>query len=101
MTSPMDGRVWRERGALSPRTARLLRQARIERGLGLREAARLLQLDPGYLSRLERGLRRPSVEVADRLGSVMGLVPDAADALLAEAVVRTLRRSAHRVEVKM
>lgn len=46
------GRVpdWRELG-------RLVRGARLKRGLRLREAARQLKVSPAYLSDLERGAR--------------------------------------------
>ena len=68
------------RGRLSPHTAALLRQARLARGLSLRAAARLLGVDPGYLSRLERGQRRPSIDVAHGLirllDADMGLAGD-------------------------
>ncbi len=42
-------------------------------GLGLREAARRAELDPGYLSRIERGLRKPSLTTMVRLAAVLGM----------------------------
>src|SRR6266567_445448 len=43
-----------------------------ERGLSLREAARLVPCDAGYLSRLAHGARRPSAAMAARLDQVLG-----------------------------
>jgi transcriptional regulator with XRE-family HTH domain len=50
-----------------------LRAVRIANGLGLREVARKAGVDAGYLSRIERGLAKPSVQVLTRLASVLGL----------------------------
>lgn len=49
---------------------RVLREAR---GLSLREAAKLAELDPAQLSRVERGLGGLSLDGACRLGRVLGL----------------------------
>lgn len=52
---------------------RVLRQAQ---GLSLRELARLAEVEPGYLSMVERGLREPSPRwlksVTDALGQHLG-----------------------------
>jgi transcriptional regulator with XRE-family HTH domain len=46
---------------------------RIARGLALRETGELAGVDPGYLSRIERGLQQPSVEVLARLARALEL----------------------------
>jgi DNA-binding XRE family transcriptional regulator len=61
--------------------ARELRAARRSRGLGLRAAAAKLGVDPGYLSRLERGLRCPSIAVAQDLAAGLDLESDVAGRL--------------------
>ncbi len=50
-----------------------LRAVRIANGLGLREVARKAGVDAGYLSRIERGLAQPSVQVLSRLANALGL----------------------------
>ena len=50
-----------------------LRAARRRRGLGLREAARKIDITAGYLTLLEQGKRCPSVEVADDLIAALAL----------------------------
>ncbi len=50
-------------------TASLLRELRRAQGRSLRSAANDLGLAPSYLSRLERGQRRPTPEVAERLAN--------------------------------
>lgn len=50
-----------------------LRAVRVARGLGLNEVARLAGLDPGHLSRVERGQAHFSVEALTRLARVLGL----------------------------
>jgi transcriptional regulator with XRE-family HTH domain len=62
-----------------------LRAARERRGLSLRAAARLAGIDPGYLSRLERGLRAPRRPVVERLVVELDLDPATTEALIAEA----------------
>lgn len=42
-------------------------------GYGLREVAREAHIDPAHLSRIERGLATPSIEVVQRLARVLGL----------------------------
>jgi hypothetical protein len=50
-----------------------LRAARVARGLGLREVARLAEIDPAHLSRVERGEARLSVDALGRLARVLEL----------------------------
>lgn len=50
-----------------------LREARQARGLGLRQLAVKAQVDPSYLSRIERGKQDPSVAVLKRLAKALGL----------------------------
>jgi transcriptional regulator with XRE-family HTH domain len=73
------------RGQLEQATAARLRHPRLSQGLGLHRAAHLTGITAGYLSRLERGLRRPSHRVADQLATALHLDPDLAHALHAEA----------------
>lgn len=65
------------------RIGQQLRDARANAGLSLRETARRAHLNPGYLSQIEHGTRRPSPQVLAALVAVLGL--DVA-ALRAEAV---------------
>jgi transcriptional regulator with XRE-family HTH domain len=64
----------------------VLRAGRNRRGLGLREAARLLDLQPGYLSMLEHGKRSPSQSVAELLVIKLRLTGSDATAVLGAAV---------------
>ena len=58
----------------TPQTRRPpLRDVRLARGLTLREVARLSGVEPGHLSRIERGQRPLSVDVLARLARVLGL----------------------------
>jgi transcriptional regulator with XRE-family HTH domain len=50
-----------------------LRGVRISRGLSLRDVARRAEIDPGHLSRVERGERQLSIEALGRLARVLGL----------------------------
>ncbi|TDB41641.1 helix-turn-helix domain-containing protein [Photorhabdus khanii] len=45
----------------------LLRLARLERGLTIAEVADQVNCDAGNLSRIERGLKKPSLELAEKL----------------------------------
>jgi hypothetical protein len=78
-------RVQERRGQLNETTATQLRSARLNRGLGIHLAAHLAGITGGYLSRLERGLRRPSHRVVDQLAAALHLDPDLVSALHAEA----------------
>lgn len=55
------------------RTNSPLQSARIAKGLGLRELARIVGIDPAHLSRIESGKAVPSVSVLLRLAEVLGL----------------------------
>ncbi|MFG1826745.1 helix-turn-helix domain-containing protein [Microbispora bryophytorum] len=50
-----------------------LREARLRKGLSLRDAAALARLDCGHLSRAERGQAQLSVEALYRLAVVLDL----------------------------
>jgi len=58
------------------RNLRLLRQAK---GLSQEELAHRADLDRGYISSLERSIYSPTIEVVDRLASVLEV--DAAELL--------------------
>lgn len=57
----------------STQTVSPLRQARIQRGLTLPQAATLAQIDIGHLSRIERGHSVPTVTTLYRLAGVLNL----------------------------
>lgn len=44
-----------------------LRKARLKAKMTIQEVASSIKCDPGNLSRMERGIQRPSPEVAERL----------------------------------
>lgn len=50
-----------------------IKEARLEKGLGLRELARQVGCSPGFLSMVEHGTKRPSSELMDRLKNALGL----------------------------
>lgn len=50
-----------------------LRAVRVAHGLGLRRVARDVGIDPAHLSRIERGLARPSLDVLIRIANVLEL----------------------------
>ena len=50
-----------------------LREVRRAHGLGLREVARLAEIDPAHLSRVERGEARLSLDSLARLARVLEL----------------------------
>lgn len=50
-----------------------LRAVRLARGRSLRDVARAAGVDPGALSKIERGLRRPTLSVLAKLAEVLGL----------------------------
>ncbi|MEU2510215.1 helix-turn-helix transcriptional regulator [Streptomyces sp. NPDC007863] len=51
---------------------REIRRQREERGYGLRRFAKAAQIHHAYLSRIERGERRPQPEVMARIANVLG-----------------------------
>ena len=58
----------------SPPVVPPLRAVWVAHGLSLRETARLADIDPAHLSRVERGERSLSVDSLARLADVLGLV---------------------------
>jgi transcriptional regulator with XRE-family HTH domain len=56
-----------------PRLVPPLRAIREAHGMSLREAARRAELDPTFLSRVERGEERLSVRSLERVARVLGL----------------------------
>ncbi len=55
-----------------PTTTHPLREARTKSGLGLRETARRAGIDPGQLSRTERGLGELTLDSFVRVMQVLG-----------------------------
>ena len=60
-------------GRMDTKKVSRLRVLREARGLSLRGAARLAQIDVGQLSKLERGIGGVSLDTALRLARVLGL----------------------------
>ena len=56
---------------MSPTIGPRLRHIRLERGLTVETLAKTVGLDKGFLSRLERGRKRPSVETVLRLSAAL------------------------------
>jgi transcriptional regulator with XRE-family HTH domain len=54
-------------------TGRRLRLVREAQGRSLRDVAKEAGIDHAHLSRVERGLRVPSVQLLVRLGRILGL----------------------------
>src|SRR5690348_2264813 len=52
-----------------------IKQARLERGLGLRQLARLAEIAPSFLVRIERGDANPSLKTLGRLAEALGHEP--------------------------
>ena len=56
------------------RTGELIRQARVERELGVAELARWWEVSPASVSKIERGRRSAvTIAMADRILAAMGL----------------------------
>lgn len=66
-----------------------LRRLREDAGLSLRQLATRLHYDPGYLSKIENGLKRPSVELARACDQVL-----ATSGVLTAACGRTVATAA-------
>jgi transcriptional regulator with XRE-family HTH domain len=60
---------------MKPMAEGKLREVRQLQGRTLREVAREAGVDHAYLSRVERGLQRPTVDLLLRVGRVLGLKP--------------------------
>ncbi len=58
---------------LIPGSTATLRAKRLELGLSLRKAAHEAHIDPGHLSKVERGMKQLSVTALSRLARVLGL----------------------------
>lgn len=58
-----------------------LRSLRTERGLTLREVAERVGTSESYVSMIERGVRKPSPEMATLIGKALGLTEEHALAL--------------------
>jgi transcriptional regulator with XRE-family HTH domain len=59
------------------RLAAVVRRYREQRGLGVREVARALEVNPGWLGRIESGdLKQPSFERLQALAEVLGAPAD-------------------------
>ena len=56
------------------RLARMVRRARLSKGLTQRQMSRLLRMSEGYAGHLERGGIRPNVDTLKSLAAVLGLV---------------------------
>jgi transcriptional regulator with XRE-family HTH domain len=54
-------------------SGRRLRATREAQGRSLRDVAREAQIDASNLSRIERGIQRPSLDALVRIGQVLGL----------------------------
>ncbi|MFF2384055.1 helix-turn-helix domain-containing protein [Streptomyces sp. NPDC058108] len=76
----------RERRSLPGEVAATLRAARERAGLGVREAARLMDVSHSYVIGLEGGTRCPSVTMAARIAGALGLGDEERRELLAAAV---------------
>lgn len=63
-----------------------LRRLMAERGLGVRELARQVPCNPGHISNLRNGLKRPSPQLAARLDDILG-----ADGALSRFVAEPVR----------
>lgn len=62
---------------------REVRKRRLERDVGLRELASLLEVTPAYLSDIEKGARVPIDEKVQRLATLLGVDPARWSALAA------------------
>lgn len=75
--------------------AGLLRELRSERGVSLRDAARSINVDPSYLSRVERGVKISSAEVRERAANFYRIPTEVlalADGVVPADIVRILQR---------
>jgi len=74
---------------------KLLRELRESSGTSLRQAARDLDINPAYLSRIERGQKGASKSVQERLANYYDVEPEVlaiADGDLPRDVIRILQR---------
>jgi len=80
---------WPPPGRLDPELAAWLRAFRQATGISLPRLGRAAQISAGYLSELERGLKRPRVETVWKLDRVLHFDRDLREALYAAAVARS------------
>ena len=62
-----------ERHSFSIRFARVLQQARLARGLSQEDLAHLAGLHRTYVGLIERGRRKPTIEVGHALATALGV----------------------------
>ena len=86
---PVRAPVRWERGKLTPETAARLRAAREDAGLSLRRVHSLTGISAGFLSDLERSIRRPSMRTTEALLRVIPVDPGLERALRRESVVKS------------
>lgn len=53
-----------------------IKRLRERRGLGVRELSKRVQVSPATISKLEKGQRKPSIDLAMRLADVLGVSLD-------------------------
>lgn len=76
----------RERRDLPEHLGLMLRTARERKGLGVREAARLIGVSHSYVIGLEHSERCPSSTMAGRLADTLGLTEEERGSLMSAAV---------------
>jgi len=86
---PVRAPVRWERGKLTPETAARLRAAREDAGLSLRRVHSLTGVSAGFLSEMERGLKRPRMRTTDAILRVIPVDPELEQALRRESVVKS------------
>jgi len=59
--------------AISSKFARVLRHLRTSKGLSQEKLAELANLDRTFVSMIERGKRRPTLETAKKLATALGV----------------------------
>jgi transcriptional regulator with XRE-family HTH domain len=65
-----------EMNSLPHNGGQIIRDLRMKKGLSLKEAAEAADVNYVFLSRLERGLEKPSEDLIKRLASVVGYTGD-------------------------
>lgn len=58
---------------LSARFGKVVRQARLARGFSQERLAERAELDRTFISMIERGVRKPTLETAQRLAEALGV----------------------------
>jgi len=88
-TGRIRSEAWPQRGRLTPETAAGLRQARREAGLSLGRVHALTGVSAGFLSELERGLKRPRMSTTEAILRVVPVDSELEEALRRESVVQS------------